>query len=283
MIEIRGLQHRYGKALALDVPRLSIDTSTVLVGHNGAGKSTLLLSLAGLLVPTEGVITIGGDPAGSPAARRRVSFVPDSPALFDDLTLADQMRYVARLHGGRKAEPAEAANELVELLDASELLDRLPSAMSKGQRQKASLLVATARPCSVLLADEPTTGLDTESRDALLRGFAHLERSGVIIVSSTHDGELIAATPGRLRLSGGRLADDAEAGPGAVGPVAPAPATWSDEATGHAGPEHAGPEHAGPEHAGPGQAEEGGGQRQPAGAATPPPSRWRSRSRFSEE
>lgn len=274
MIEIRGLQHRYGKALALSVPRLTIDASTVLVGHNGAGKSTLLLSLAGLLVPTDGVITIGGDPAGSPAARRRVSFVPDSPALFDDLTLADQMRYVARLHGGRKAEPAEAASELVDLLDAGELLDRLPSAMSKGQRQKASLLVATARPCSVLLADEPTTGLDTESRDALLRGFAHLERAaGVIIVSSTHDGELIAATPGRLRLVGGRLADDAEAGPGAVGPVAPSPASWSD-ATQEDGDDHD------LDHDGEADAEEP--HRQPAGAATPPPSRWRTKSRFSE-
>ena len=247
MIEIRGLQHRYGKALALSVPRLSIDASTVLVGHNGAGKSTLLLSLAGLLVPTEGVITIGGDPAGSPAARRRVSFVPDSPALFDDLTLADQMRYVARLHGGRHAEPAEAAGELVDLLDAGELLDRLPSAMSKGQRQKASLLVATARPCSVLLADEPTTGLDTESRDALLRGFAHLERSGVVIVSSTHDGGLIAATPRRLRLSEGRLTDEAASEPDVVGRAVPSP------------------------------------EQEPADATTPPPSRWRTRSRFSDE
>ncbi|MDH5289526.1 MAG: ATP-binding cassette domain-containing protein [Acidimicrobiia bacterium] len=271
MIEIRGLQHRYGKALALDVPRLSIDASTVLVGHNGAGKSTLLLSLAGLLVPTDGVITIGGDAAGSPGARRRVSFVPDSPALFDDLTLADQMRYVARLHGGRKATPAEAANELVELLDATELLDRLPSAMSKGQRQKASLLVATARPCSVLLADEPTTGLDTESRVALLRGFAHLEQAaGVIIVSSTHDGELIAATPGRLRLSGGRPA--AEPDPAAVGPVAPSPAAWSDE---DGGSDDGGSDDEG--------ADSGGGHPQPAGAAAPPPSRWRSRSRFSQE
>lgn len=251
MIELRAVQHRYGKAVVLDVPRLSIDASTVLVGHNGAGKSTLLLSLAGLLVPTEGVITIGGSPAGSPAARRRVSFVPDSPALFDDLTLADQMLYVARLHGGRRAEPTEASGELVALLDAGELLDRLPSAMSKGQRQKASLLVATARPCAVLLADEPTTGLDAESRNALLRGFAYLEQAaGIIIVSSTHDGQLIAATPGRLRLSGGRLADeDGEAGES------------SDQA----------------------DIEVGESQREPAGAAPPPSSRWRSRSRFSEE
>jgi ABC-2 type transport system ATP-binding protein len=208
MIELRGVRHRYGKALALSVDRLSITTSTVLVGHNGAGKSTLLLTVAGLLLPTEGTVTVGGAPAGSPDARRAVSFVPDVPALFDDLTLGDQMSYVARLHGGNGAEPAPAALELVELLEADDLLGRLPGAMSKGQRQKASLLVATARPCTVLLTDEPTTGLDSDSRDALLRGFQHLEAAGLIIVSSTHDDDLIVATPNQVQLAGGQVVRD---------------------------------------------------------------------------
>lgn len=209
MIEMRSVRHRYGRSLALDVDRLTIDASTVLIGHNGAGKSTLLLIVAGLLAPSEGRVTIGGAPAGHRDARRRVSFVPDIPALFDDLTLGDQMRYVARLHGGNGAEPAPAATDLVDLLDAGDLLDRLPAAMSKGQRQKASLLVATARPCTVLLADEPTTGLDSESRLALLRGFDHLQDEGLLIVSSTHDEALIDATAGQVHLEAGRI-DDAE-------------------------------------------------------------------------
>jgi ABC-2 type transport system ATP-binding protein len=205
MIELRSVRHHYGRSLALAVDRLTIDTSTVLTGHNGAGKSTLLLIVAGLLAPSEGAVTIDGAPVGHPEARRRVSFVPDIPALFDDLTIEAQMRYVARLHAGTRADPAQAATDLVELLDAGDLLDRLPGAMSKGQRQKASLLVATARPCTVLLADEPTTGLDGESRDALLRGFDHLHDAGMLIVSSTHDEALIGATPTRVHLAAGRV------------------------------------------------------------------------------
>lgn len=224
MIELRGVSHRYGKAVALSVDRLSITTSTVLVGPNGAGKSTLLLAVAGLLTPTEGTVTVGGHRAGSPAARRAVSFVPDSPSLFDDLTVADQMRYVARLHGGHGAEPAPAATALVERLDAATLLERLPGTMSKGQRQKASLLVATARPCTVLLTDEPTTGLDAESRAALLEGFRFLEQGGLLIVSSTHDDDLIAAAGQRIRLEGGRLVTDA-AGTPAPERAAP-PSRW---------------------------------------------------------
>ncbi len=224
MIDIRQVRHRYGKEVALSVDRLTLDTSTVLVGPNGAGKSTLLLLVAGLLVPSEGTVTVDGAAAGSVKARRAVSFVPDSPALFDDLTLWNQMIYVARLHGGNAAQPVPAANELVELLNADELLGRLPGAMSKGQRQKASLLVATSRPCSVLLTDEPTTGLDAESREALLRGFHYLESGGVIIVSSTHDDDLIAATQNHVRLEGGRVVTDrAEPSLEATPVEAPAP------------------------------------------------------------
>lgn len=207
MIELRSVRHRYGTSLALAVDRLTIDSSTVLIGRNGAGKSTLLLIVAALLAPSEGTVTVDGAPVGHADARRRVSFVPDNPALFDDLTLDAQMRYVARLHGGSRAEPAQAATDLIELLDAGDLLDRLPGAMSKGQRQKASLLVATARPCTVLLADEPTTGLDGESRDALVRGFHHLQDRGLLIVSSTHDEALIGATATRVHLVAGRVDD----------------------------------------------------------------------------
>jgi ABC-type multidrug transport system ATPase subunit len=206
VIELRAIRHRYGRSLALHVDRLTIDASTVLIGHNGAGKTTLLLLVAGLLTPSEGAVTIGGAPVGSAEARRRVSFVPDIPALFDDLTLGDQMRYVARLHGGVAAEPSSAATDLVELLDAGDLLDRLPGAMSRGQRQKASLLVATARPCTILVSDEPTTGLDSESRLALLEAFDHLQASGLLIMSSTHDDALIAAATDRVRLEAGRIA-----------------------------------------------------------------------------
>ncbi len=207
MIVIERLRQDYGKTTALSVDHEVIEAgTTALVGHNGAGKSTLLMITAGLIRPTTGSVTIDGNPAGGRGARALVSFVPDQPALFDDLTLWDQMVYVARLHA--RSEPDEQSTRLVEILDAFDLLERFPNAMSKGQRQKASLLVATARPCTVLLADEPTTGLDASSKAAFISALGELVAGGMSVISSTHDDELIQTCDRSLHLRGGRIVDE---------------------------------------------------------------------------
>ncbi len=206
MIVIEKLQQLYGKSMALDIDHLTIEAgTTALVGHNGAGKSTLLLIAAGLIKPTGGTVHINGARAGTIEARKLVSFVPDQPALFDDLTLWDQMVYVARLHG--RSEPDHGSTQLIETLDAFDLLERFPRAMSKGQRQKASLLVATARPVTVLLADEPTTGLDAEAKSAFVNALSTLVEEGISVISSTHDEELIERSTASVRLTGGRVVD----------------------------------------------------------------------------
>lgn len=111
MIEVTDVMKRFGTAVVLEVEQLSLEAGhCALAGPNGAGKTTLLLLLAGLEHPTRGSIRIGGHAAGSLGARKRVTFVPDQPALFDDLTVADQMAYVARLHG--LDEPPPLAWEL---------------------------------------------------------------------------------------------------------------------------------------------------------------------------
>ncbi len=169
----------FGDVPALEIDSLKIEagTSTVLVGPNGAGKSTLLLIIAGLLRPAEGRVTVGGAEPGSAAALAAVSFTPDQPALFDDLTVADQLAYIARLH---KVDLSTTRSQrLIEDLDASELLNKFPRSMSKGQRQKAGLVVATARPFDVLLLDEPTTALDSDSRTALVAAIGSFVAEGV--------------------------------------------------------------------------------------------------------
>lgn len=204
-IKARELAMKFGKIEALAIDSLSLDPGQLyaLVGPNGAGKSTLLQLVAGLLKPTSGSVTVDGELPGSIGARRVVSFVPDLPALFDDLTLDDQLHYVARLY--KHTSPSDICLDLIERLDADSLLTKFPRAMSKGQRQKASLLVGTARPFSVLLLDEPTTGLDADSRTALIDALLTLARSGVTIVASTHDEELIEAADADLHLIDGRL------------------------------------------------------------------------------
>jgi ABC-type multidrug transport system ATPase subunit len=192
MIEIERLTKEYGDTVVLDVEQWSLPAgNAVLEGRNGAGKTTLLMILAGLEPPTRGVVRIAGHPAGSRAARAIVTFAPDQPALFDDLTLADQMTYVARLNGLR--EPSDVSAKLVEALGADALLGRFPRGMSKGQRQTAGLLVATARPFEVLLLDEPTTGLDERSRERLVEFLVDLAGDGKTVLSSTHDPDLLRA------------------------------------------------------------------------------------------
>jgi ABC-2 type transport system ATP-binding protein len=205
VIEIEGLHKAYGERTVLEIEQWSFSSSNcVLQGENGAGKTTLLLILAGLEHPSRGVVRIHGHPSGSHGARAIVSFAPDHPALFDDLTVADQMAYVARLHG--LDAPFEVATQLAQALGADALLSRFPRDMSKGQRQKAGLLVATARPFEVLLLDEPTTGLDATSRARLIGVLGNLAGQGKIVLSSTHDEDLIEAADTVVTVTNGSLA-----------------------------------------------------------------------------
>ena len=209
MIEIQGLRMAYGDRVVLEVERWSLQSCNgVLAGENGAGKTTLLLIVAGLEHPTGGVVRIKGHASASEGARALVSFAPDQPALFDDLTVSDQMTYVARLHGLNA--PFEVATELVVALGAAPLLAQFPRAMSKGQRQKAGLLVATARPFEVLLLDEPTTGLDAASRTRLITVLKDIAGRGRLVLSSTHDHELIASADRIVTVADGSLHDSGE-------------------------------------------------------------------------
>jgi ABC-2 type transport system ATP-binding protein len=206
IVAMSRIRMLFGDVPALEIDSLKIEsgTSTVLVGPNGAGKSTLLLIVAGLLRPVQGRVTIGGAEPGSAAALAAVSFTPDQPALFDDLTVDDQLAYIARLH---KVDLSTTRSQrLIEDLDASELLNKFPRSMSKGQRQKAGLVVATARPFDVLLLDEPTTALDSDSRTALVAAIGSFVAEGVTVISSTHDAELIDAADAEVHLVKGRLA-----------------------------------------------------------------------------
>lgn len=202
MIEIERLTKTYGTKVALTIEEWALPPgNSVLAGENGAGKTTLLMILAGLEQPTTGVVRIGGHSAGSREARAIVTFAPDEPALFDDLTLADQMTYVARLHGNK--EPFHVAQALRERLCCEELMDRFPRGMSKGQRQRAGLLVATSRPFEVLLLDEPTTGLDELSRQGLIELLAGLGADGLTVLSSTHDTDLLQSAERTVRVEDG--------------------------------------------------------------------------------
>ena len=190
-------------AFNLDVPAGEL---VALIGPNGAGKTTFLNLAAGLLDPTSGEVEVDGHVPGSIEARAALSFLPDSPVFYEDLSVVEHLEYVAALHG---AEDAEARiDELISRLGLDGWEDALGAELSKGMKQKASIALALVRPFKVLLADEPLDGLDPPSRDTLFAMLAEIKAAGAAIVVSTHRPDVIAAADRCVAIRDGRLAYD---------------------------------------------------------------------------
>src|SRR3989442_6161631 len=159
-LHVDGLTKSYGDVEALRKVSLEVHGGhqVALLGLNGSGKTTLLGIAAGLLEPTKGGVVVAGHAAGSLEAGAAVSYIPDNPVLYDDLSLEEHLEYVARLHGKKDGEPYAA--ELVTRLGLANRIEDLPSTFSRGLRQKVSIALAYVRPFEVLLVDEPFVGLD---------------------------------------------------------------------------------------------------------------------------
>ncbi|MGI8793151.1 MAG: ATP-binding cassette domain-containing protein, partial [Acidimicrobiales bacterium] len=156
----RDLRKVYEERMALAGLDLTIPAGQVvaLVGHNGSGKSTFLSVAAGLLDATDGELFVSGHEVGSSGARAALSYIPDNPVLYDDLSLLEHLEYVGRLHGEEAWEAK--ANSLVARLGLSGREDDLPVTFSRGMRQKTMIAIGMIRPFRVLLVDEPFVGLD---------------------------------------------------------------------------------------------------------------------------
>jgi ABC-2 type transport system ATP-binding protein len=193
---------------------------TGLLGPSGSGKTTLMRAIVGVQKLRSGEVTVLGEPAGSPGLRARVGYVTQSPSVYADLTVRENVRYFASLYGmgGREADAAVAD---VGLGDAA---GRLVRDLSGGQQGRVSLACALVAAPEVLVLDEPTVGLDPVLRVELWERFHALAAVGTTLVVSSHvmdeagrcdrllllrEGLLLAdSTPARLRADSGT--DDLE-------------------------------------------------------------------------
>lgn len=197
---------------------ISLDVSAgqlvALLGHNGSGKSTLLATASGVLEPTDGTVAIAGSPAGNQAARAAVSYIGDSPILYDDLSLNEHLEYLSRLHGSTPA--AHDAPKLIDRLGLRDHAESLPSTFSRGLRQKAAIAIAFCRPFALLLIDEPFAGLDRAGRGAfveLIRGAR--DQNGTVVVA-THDHAVLDVFDRAVLLNDGTVVYDGT--PGGIPP-----------------------------------------------------------------
>lgn len=207
---------QYGDLVALAPLSLTVPLGEMvaLIGHNGSGKSTFLRMAAGLLEITGGTVTVAGAPAGTSDARAALSFLPDDPVLYDDLSVREHLAYVAALHGvDADEDEIDAIVERVGLMDRA---DDLPARFSRGLRQRTSIALGIVRPMQVLLVDEPFVGLDATGKEALLGILDELREDGVAVVVATHDPSFVDRADRCVALRDGTVVHDGPATSGDV-------------------------------------------------------------------
>lgn len=190
MLELNQVTKRYGSLTALDGVSLRVARGEFfgLLGPNGAGKSTLMSLVAGLRAPEAGTIELDGVPlAGRPdAAVRALGFVPQSLALYEDLTAEENLGLFGRLYG---LSGATLRARIDACLDAVQLADRRRHAVktySGGMQRRLNLAASLLHEPKLLLCDEPTVGVDPQSRNAIFDLLQRLNRDGLTVIYSTH-------------------------------------------------------------------------------------------------
>jgi ABC-2 type transport system ATP-binding protein len=191
-LEISGLGRSYGRLVALADLNLSLAAGecVALLGANGSGKSTAVRTIAGLLEPSAGSVRVAGwDPHREPeaeGARAALALVPDSPLLYDDLTVRQHLELVALTHGVAGEDLDARMTSLLARLGLAPREDFLPRELSRGMRQKTQLACALIRPAALLLLDEPVVGLDPPSQALLHRLLVDSKRDGKAVLLTTH-------------------------------------------------------------------------------------------------
>jgi len=190
MLSLSSVTKRYGSLTALDGISLNIERGEFfgLLGPNGAGKSTTMSLIAGLRAPDSGTLTIGGQPlnAGSVVARLSLGLVPQHIALYSELSADENLRIFGSLYG---LSGADLRARIDAALEAVQLTDRRRDPVktfSGGMQRRLNLVAALLHRPKLLLCDEPTAGVDPQSRNAIFEYLEQLHRNGLTIIYSTH-------------------------------------------------------------------------------------------------
>jgi ABC-2 type transport system ATP-binding protein len=210
-IAVEGLDVRRGgrevlRSVSFSVPKGQV---TGLLGPSGCGKTTLMRAVVGVQIVEGGSVTVLGSPAGDPVLRDRIGYATQSPSIYADLTVTENLRYFASI----LRAPVDDVRRVIAEVDLVKHADKLVSQLSGGQRSRANLAVALLGAPEVLVLDEPTVGLDPVLRDDLWTLFHRLASGGATLLVSSHVMDEAARCQRLLLMREGRvLADDTPSG-----------------------------------------------------------------------
>jgi ABC-2 type transport system ATP-binding protein len=188
VIEVQHLTKQYGPFTAVDDVSFRVERGEILgfLGPNGAGKTTTMRILTGYMPPTEGTALVAGyDVLDQPLeAKRRTGYLPETPPLYPDMTVADYLSFCARIKGVARAERASRVSSVMERTRIADMARRHCGKLSKGYRQRVGLAQALLHNPDVLVLDEPTAGLDPKQIIETRRLIKELAGDHTIVLST---------------------------------------------------------------------------------------------------
>jgi ABC-2 type transport system ATP-binding protein len=188
VILVDGFHKTYRETVAVADLSFQVEAGQILglVGPNGAGKTTTLRSIAGIIPPTRGRLVVAGYDVGSQPvpAKQQFAYIPDEPKLFDTLTVAEHLQFIAAAYG--VADYEERGIQLLRAFELIEKKDVLAQELSRGMRQKVAICCGYLHQPQAILFDEPLTGLDPRGIRTLKQSIVDRASDGAAIVVSSH-------------------------------------------------------------------------------------------------
>lgn len=213
MLRLDGISRSFGERLVLDQVSFSVQQGnlTGFVGGNGAGKTTTMRIILGVLAAHAGTVTLDGAPLGA-EGRRAFGYMPEERGLYPKMKAAEQLAYLARLHGYDRREADQRARALLDRLGLDQRADDPLESLSLGNQQRVQIAAALVHDPQVLILDEPFSGLDPLAVEVVLGVLSEFADRGVPVLFSSHQldlverlcDELVIIAGGKIRAAGTR-------------------------------------------------------------------------------
>ncbi|EYE88081.1 antibiotic ABC transporter ATP-binding protein [Fervidicella metallireducens AeB] len=204
VVKIEGLTKRFGDLVAVDNVKLEIESGEIygLLGPNGAGKSTMINIMCGLIPMNKGSVSILGYSIEkqNKDAKKNIGIVPQDIAIYEDLTAYENVKFFASLYGLRGSLLRERVYEALEFVGLKENAKSFPSKFSGGMKRRLNIACAIAHRPKLIIMDEPTVGIDPQSRNHILQSVKKLNSMGCTVVYTSHYMEEVEEICSRISI-----------------------------------------------------------------------------------